>query len=250
MAFETDIVNPDRLVRALATARGWIARDTGGCRIIAWDGSRRGVAVDGRWIAQALRQGWLAPGQVEGRTVLLLTAEGRRHAQSFDAVAEDSSKQVLETKLVGVAEGEAVYATVNVAESPLAWLRSRAGGHALTQTEFEAGERLRDDYTIAGMAPRVTADWSRPLVDRQSGNGRETLSLSALAARDRVRKALTSVGPGLSDVLLSVCCFLHGLEESEKRLQWPRRSAKLVLKFALQRLAEHYGLARADSKIA
>jgi hypothetical protein len=248
MAFEAGIVNSDRLIKALAASRGWIVKDMSGYRIVSWDGERRGGAIDGRWIAQCLRHGWLAPGQADGRTVLLLTAQGRRQEQSIDAVSD--GKQVLETKLVGVAEGEAVYATVNVAESPLAWLRSRAGGQALTQIEFEAGERLRDDYTIAGMSPRVTADWSRPLVDRQSGNGRETVSLSALAARDRVNKALASVGPGLSDVLLSVCCFLHGLEESEKRLQWPRRSAKLVLKFALQRLAVHYGLSRSDCKIA
>jgi hypothetical protein len=249
MAFDADLVSPERLVRALAAARGWIERTPSGYRIASWDRQPRGLAVDGRWIAHALRQAWLAPGQVDGRTVLLLTAAGREQAQSFEDAAGDR-KQVLETKLVGVADGEALYATVNMAESPLAWLRSRAGGHALTQMEFEAGERLRDDYTIAQLSPRVTADWSRPLVDRYSGNGREAVGITAIAARERVHKALSSAGPGLSDVLISVCCFLHGLEESEKRLQWPRRSAKLVLKFALQRLALHYGMAQPKDKSA
>jgi hypothetical protein len=251
MAAELDAVNADRLLRALAAARGWIERGTSGYRIAAWDGPRKYGGIDARWIAEGLRQGWLAPGQMEGRTVLLLTAAGKRQAHGADVESEsESGKQVLETKLVGVAGGEAVYATVNVAESPLAWLRSRAGGLALTRAEFDAGERLRDDYTLAQMSPRVTADWSKPLTDRYSGNSGEAVSHSALAARERVRKALSSVGPGLSDVLLSVCCFLQGLEESEKRLQWPRRSAKLVLKFALQRLAAHYGLARSGGEAA
>lgn len=87
----------------------------------------------------------------------------------------------------------------------------------------------------------MTVDWDRPF-GTGGGNGAEDAAALALAARARVAHALKAVGPGLGDVLVSVCCFLYGLEDSERRLQWPRRSAKLVLKFALQRLAVHYGL--------
>ena len=62
------------------------------------------------------------------------------------------------------------------------------------------------------------------------------------AARDRVASALSGLGPGLSDVALRVCCFLEGLEACERRMGWSARSGKVVLKIALQRLAEHYGL--------
>ena len=61
-------------------------------------------------------------------------------------------------------------------------------------------------------------------------------------ARDRVMAALSSLGPGLSDVALRVCCFLEGLEACERRMGWSARSGKVVLKLSLQRLADHYGL--------
>jgi hypothetical protein len=63
----------------------------------------------------------------------------------------------------------------------------------------------------------------------------------SLAARQRVWRALEHAGPGLSSVLLEVCCLASGLEAAERHLNWPRRSAKLVLLIALQRLAQHYG---------
>jgi hypothetical protein len=60
------------------------------------------------------------------------------------------------------------------------------------------------------------------------------------AARDRVAAAMEALGPGLSDVVLRVCCFLEGLETTERRLGWSARSGKVVLKIGLQRLLKHY----------
>ena len=137
---------------------------------------------------------------------------------------------------------------VDETESPLSWLRRRRGrdGRPLVgDAEFMAGERLRADYTRGGLMPRVTAAWDAAGGARRSGGrgGMAELTDAVVAARRRVEKALGSVGPELSGVLVDVCCFLKGLEEVERERGWPARSAKVVLGLALARLAGHYGLA-------
>ena len=67
-------------------------------------------------------------------------------------------------------------------------------------------------------------------------------------ARVRVAKAMEALGPGLSDIVFRICCFLEGLETAEKRLGWSARSGKVVLKIALERLAAHYQLAPAEPR--
>lgn len=129
----------------------------------------------------------------------------------------------------------------NPAESPLVWLARRQGkdGRTLVDAaQLQAGERLRADFTRANLTPRVTSRWSEV-----SGAGTpEAFTDMVLAAKLRVARALTAVGPELSGVLLDVCCFLKGLETVERERGWPARTAKVVLCLALDRLAAHYGL--------
>lgn len=134
---------------------------------------------------------------------------------------------------------------VNLAETPLGWLRKRKGANGkalISEAQFEAGEKLRTDFTHAQMTQRVTADWSVQLEgNRRSAGVDLTLSEKALAARQRFYKALDTVGPGLAEPLVDVCCYLSGLEDAERRMGWPQRSGKVVLAIALDRLADHYG---------
>lgn len=135
----------------------------------------------------------------------------------------------------------------NLAESPLSVLgrkRDKDGVAYLTAHLIEAGERLREDFELAQMAPRTTQNWDRFLTvgsDRGAGAGRGPGEGSP-DARVRVAKAMEALGPGLSDIVFRICCFLEGLETAEKRLGWSARSGKVVLKIALERLATHYGI--------
>jgi hypothetical protein len=142
-------------------------------------------------------------------------------------------------------------AALNPAESPLAWLRRRKdkdGEAMISAPQFDAGERLRADFWFAQMTPRVTMSWqavSPAQRRRRSGMAFRSdadVADTVAGARERVRRALASVGPELSGVLIDVCCHLKGLEEAERAAGWPQRSGKVVLQLALTRLARHYGI--------
>ncbi|MEG3177125.1 DUF6456 domain-containing protein [Sphingomonas sp. RB3P16] len=127
--------------------------------------------------------------------------------------------------------------TVNLAESPLGWLRSRG---LVDARQFEAGERLRADYERAALAPRVTMQW-RARVDGGAAAAIDP-TLAQISAKRRFDAALDAVGGGLRDVLWRVVCAGEGLPAAEKALQWPQRAGRVVLTLALDRLADHYAL--------
>ncbi len=126
--------------------------------------------------------------------------------------------------------------TVNLGESPLAWLH--AHGH-LDDRLFAAGERLRGDYERAQLAPGVTMRWE-PVRIRAIGAARLAPTERQLAARRRFDGAMAAAGRGLEDVLWRVVCACETLPVAEKALSWPARSGKLVLRIALDRVADFY----------
>lgn len=126
--------------------------------------------------------------------------------------------------------------TVNLAESPLSWLHAR--GH-LDDRQLAAGELLRADYERASMAPGVTMRWD-PVRVRGSGAAGLSPTERQIAARARFDGAIAAAGRGLSDILWRVVCACEGLPTAEKSLDWPARSGKLVLRIALDRLADFY----------
>ena len=132
--------------------------------------------------------------------------------------------------------------TVESPVTALARRRDRDGNPFLMPDLVVAAERLREDFEIAQMGPRMTQDWDRFLTGpvqggrpAQGGGGGGTS-----AARDRVSAALRELGPGLADMALRCCCHLEGLETAERRLGWSARSGKIVLRIALLRLQRHY----------
>lgn len=141
-------------------------------------------------------------------------------------------------------DGREQWVELDLAESPLAWLaqrRGKDGAMLIDAAQLLAGERLRQDFTRAGLTPRVTTRWEAP-GGGGGPAGAAVFSEMVLAAKARLDRALAAVGPELSGVLLDICCFLKGLEQVEQDRGWPPRTAKVVLGLGLHRLAAHYGL--------
>lgn len=134
----------------------------------------------------------------------------------------------------------------NLAESPLAVLarrRDAQGQPFLGADLVAAGERLREDFELAQIGPRVAQNWERFLTGGERTGYRPDLGPGAGGsdrARERVAAALRDLGPGLGDMVLRCCCFLEGLETAERRMGWSARSGKIVLRIALMRLKRHY----------
>jgi hypothetical protein len=198
----------------------------------------------------------------------VITAAGRASIKRLEAgssTAEDgfgeapnvfaAQHRIAGERLVtNPATGKAEAIPVNQGESPLGWLARRKdskGVPLLQPEEVEAGERLREDFELAQIGPKVGQDWRRFLAPISASNGPgRTPSEGPSFARERVRLALDALGPGLSDAAFRICCFQEGLEATERRMGWSARSGKVVLKLALQRLVEHYGLKSTDQRAA
>ena len=132
--------------------------------------------------------------------------------------------------------------TVNLLESPLGWLHS---GGLITVRQFDAGERLRTDWERAQLAPRITMTWDgAPVSSRRSGSAAGADPTGAqLDAKRRFHSAIDAAGPGLADILWRIVCAGEGMRDAETALGWPARAGKLVLTFALDRVADYYRIA-------
>ncbi len=186
------------------------------------------------------RRGWLRRAGAAGTYVLSDAGKGwiERAGATGDPFAEQH--QIRRTRLVKDAAGVERRVTVDEGESPLARLKQRG---LIDGTQFDAGEKLRRDFTLAQLMPRLGVDYSAAVVIGRRGQKSETsLADTVLAAKQRFARAMAAVGPGLSDLLFDICCHLRGLEEAERANAWPSRSARVVLGLALDRLADHYGL--------
>ena len=203
--------------------------------------------VDDQTFAVLRARDLLAPGPTAN--TIVLTETGRAVVRRFLSEMEDFAAQHQTRETITITDDETGprQVTVNQDESPLSWLRHRRGRDGrpmIDAVEFSAGERLRADYSRGQLMPRVTANWGAAVADRRrdGGGGIAELTEVALAARQRVERALDAVGPELGGLLVDFCCFLKGLEEIERDRAWPARSAKVVLRLGLASLARHYGL--------
>ena len=131
--------------------------------------------------------------------------------------------------------------TVNLAESPLGWLRARG---LLSERQFAAGETLRGDWERASLGPRVTMRWDVPPPGSAARGAPDPAEAThvQLSAKRRFDAALDAVGGGLMNILWRVVCAGEGMRDAELALGWPARAGRVVLGIALDRLADHYRL--------
>ena len=221
------------------------------------DGETQRLAVVDRALAQAMAlNGWIdcaTPGRVSRYHV---TATGREVCRRSMAAAENRAARGFEeaqTPFIGAPADGAETAVASPAagdarvryslpDSPavaLARRRDRDGRPFLSEALVAAAERLREDYELARMGHAAAGGWET-LVTAPPPAPEASAAPGPSQARDRVARALHELGPGLGDIALRCCCYQEGLETAEKRLGWSARSAKVVLRIALQRLNAHY----------
>lgn len=232
-----------RVFRKLADSKARLVRARENWTVVQRGASASGrLKVSARLVEVFRERGWLEP---EGES-LVLSVAGRNWTLAEVAGLDRFTVQHQRLGICSVRDDDGVerVAIVNEAESPLAWFRSRA---VIDDHQFEAGERLRRDYTLAQLQPRLCVDLSTPMVLASRVPGGADIHDTVMAAKQRFNAALTAVGPGLSDLLFDICCALKGLESVEKEKSWPRRSGKVVLGLALDRLAAHYGVRSAPA---
>lgn len=226
------------------------------------DGKQARTAVVEQSIAQAfVLQDWIALRKKGRVSTYEITAVGRATLKRL-IDAEDRARQA---ENMGLAEAAMPFANqhrtwaqrtieedgsprkirVNLAESPIQLLgrrRDKDGNVFLNAQLVEVAERLREDFELAQMGPRITQNWEKFLTGGDRGGFRSDNGIpeGPRHARDRVAAALRDLGPGLGDIALRVCCHLEGVEAAEKRMGWAARSGKVVLRIALERLRRHY----------
>ena len=242
-----------RLLSALGLPEARVLLDPTDDKDVILQRRRAGVSVGAgrfsRAAADALQRHDLACWEKAktGQTTLCLTEAGRAHLRRAEAPEPDAAffHQHRETALVAMeTETGMQRVRVDTDESPLDWLRRRKGRDGqplIDEASYQAGERLRTDIMLAGMLPSVTARWDA--MPRSGGpSSPSDASDRMVAARQRIRHAFDAVGADFADLLMDLCGFLKGLEVIERERHWPPRSAKIVLRMALARLAEHYGI--------
>lgn len=226
------------------------------------NGGSTKTAVVERDIAQAMAlKEWItcaAPGRISryhitaaGRVALnQILADGENRAANAAQGFAEAQTPFGENELIGGASGDKTQngsrkkkARYNLGESPLTLLARRKdknGEPFLSDALVNAGERLREDFELAQIGPRVTQNWDKFLTGNTGAGFGGSRGEGSSAARERIESALKDLGPGLADVALRCCCFLEGLETAEKQMGWSARSGKIVLRISLQRLKRHY----------
>ncbi|MFY0310775.1 DUF6456 domain-containing protein [Leisingera sp. D0M16] len=217
------------------------------------DSDGQKVAVS-RPLAGALAlTGWISCSRRGRISRYAITQSGRNALKRIIADQENRARARLEG---GFAEAQAPFMAAGAGGKPgycrkprygtsetplemLARLSDKDGKPFLSPGMVSAGKRLREDFELAQISSHLMQEklYFTPGSQALRSNSHE----AGAAAQQRTTEALQKLGAGLSDIALRCCCHLEGLETAERSLGWPARSGKVVLRIALQHLADFYG---------
>ena len=88
----------------------------------------------------------------------------------------------------------------------------------------------------------MSYDASRTVRSKSAPGAAAEVGERAAAARQKLGEIARALPPDCRGVVFDVCGLLKGLQTVETERGWPRRSAKLVLRIALEQLADYFGL--------
>lgn len=126
----------------------------------------------------------------------------------------------------------------------LAASKERNGQPFLQAHHLAAADRLSGLIARAQLVQRVTMSYDAAHVGgrRGGGAGASDMSDSAADARRLLNRLAETLPIDCWGVAFDVCALEKGFQAIETERQWPRRSAKLVLRIALDQLAAAFGL--------
>lgn len=217
------------------------------------EGEQVRTAIVEREIAQAMAlKDWITCPDPEGRIArYFITNTGRSALRRLTAEDENRASGFVERNADPESDAHWDIAAIEglarpphrsqTCESPLVGLarrRDRDGNPFLSRELVAAGERLREDFELVEVGMGGVDSWDGFMTG--DGPAAKDGSKGAIDAHKRIKDALAELGPGLGDVVMRCCCFLEGLEQTEKAMGWSARSGKIVLRIALQRLLRHY----------
>lgn len=115
-------------------------------------------------------------------------------------------------------------------------------GPDLDVSAIKAWQRFQESYELACIEDPNFRAWDGELTygspeswgpfNGLTGNGTQA---------GKLRETVSFLGPDLSNALLHFFCLGKGLEDMEKKLNWPARSGKLVVAIAARHLVGYYG---------
>jgi hypothetical protein len=124
---------------------------------------------------------------------------------------------------------------------------ARATGSGFLQPHhLAAGRRVCQWGMRAQLRQRVTMSYDPAQIGgrRRNAAGADIADM-AIEARQSLARLFRDLPRDCAEIIIDVCVFEKGLQTIESERGWPRRSAKLVLRIGLERLAERLGLAPA-----